>query len=91
MPNNLMKRTSLLPMRLLSGFGLALSLAGCVGYVQGDGDGVVVGEPELTIFGGYGDGGPARGYGRRGAISRGHAGPAPAARSGGGGRGGGKR
>jgi hypothetical protein len=49
----------------------------------------------MYLFGGYGDGGYARGYGRRGAESRGFAGhpgvraasPAPA----GGGRGGGKR
>jgi len=86
--------------RIVSWLGLALVLTGCIGYVQGDGGDDLVAQPDLTIFGGYVDGGPARGYGRRGAESRGPgghpgggraAGPAPAPRAGGGERGGGKR
>ena len=58
----------------LSVLGLSLAMAGCVGYVQGDGSGVVVAEPDFFWFGGYGDGGFARGYGRRGWESRGFGG-----------------
>jgi len=57
----------------LAGLGLSLALMGCFGYVQGPGGGVVV-EPDLFLFGGYYDGGPARGYGWRGAQSRGFGG-----------------
>jgi hypothetical protein len=77
---------------IISGLGLFLALAGCVGYVQGDG-GVEVVEPDMFMFGGYSDGAPARDYGRRGGESRGGAGrsaarPAaqPAAQPGGRGR-----
>jgi hypothetical protein len=58
----------------LSGMGLCLTLLGCFGYVQGDGGGVVVAEPDLYLFGGYADGGRGRDYGRRGAQSRGRGG-----------------
>ena len=80
-------RANVLAVGILSWLGLAL--AGCFGYVQGDGGGVVVAEPDLYLFGGYPDGGPARDYGRRGAESRG-----PVGHPGGhaaGGRGGGRR
>lgn len=50
---------------------VSLALPGCVGYVQGDGGGVVVAEPDFFWFGGYGDGGRARDYGNRGGFSRG--------------------
>ena len=53
----------------VSGLSLLLALAGCVGYVQGDG-GVAASEPDFFWFGGYGDGGDARGYGHRGEESR---------------------
>jgi hypothetical protein len=55
---------------IVSGFALTLALAGCVGYVEGDGGGVVAAEPDVYLFGGYYDGGPYRDYGRRGADSR---------------------
>jgi hypothetical protein len=93
-------RMNITAARIVSWLGLALVLTGCIGYVQGDGGDDVVAQPDLTIFGGYVDGGPARDYGRRGAESRGrggHAGggraasPAPAPHAGGGERGGGKR
>ena len=60
---------------IVSALWLSLSLAGC--YVQGGGPGVVVAEPsvvvepEVGIFGGWWDGGGARGYGARGGFSRG--------------------
>jgi hypothetical protein len=57
---------------LVPGFGLFLTMAGCVAYVQGD-DGAAAAEPEMFLFGGYGDGAPARDYSRRGAESRGRA------------------
>jgi|GEM_PF-1960831 len=58
----------------LSWAALGLPLAGCFGYVQGDGGPVVVAEPDLFWFGGYGDGGGARDYAGRGAASRGDGG-----------------
>lgn len=54
----------------LAVLGLPLAMTACVGYVQGDGGGVVVAEPDFFWFGGY-DGGYSRGYGYRGAGSRG--------------------
>jgi hypothetical protein len=57
-----------LPLLIL---GLSLVLTGCVGYVRGDGGGVMVAEPDFFWWGGYGDGWGARGYGYRGAGSRG--------------------
>jgi hypothetical protein len=54
----------------LSVLGLALAMTGCVGYVRGDGGGVVVAEPDLFWWGGYG-GGYYGDYGRRGYESRG--------------------
>ena len=60
--------------QVLVGLGLSVALTGCVGYVQGDGGGVVVAEPDLFWFGGYGDGGHARDYGFRGGNSRGFGG-----------------
>jgi hypothetical protein len=86
-----MKRTGGRGARIVFGLGLslavlgsALALTGCVGYVQGDGGGVVS-EPDMFLFGGgdY-DGGRARDFGRRGQASRGpsgRSGGAPAARS----------
>jgi hypothetical protein len=81
-----MNETSVWIVGIVSGAGLPviallLSLTGCVGYVQGDGGGAVVAEPDFFWFGGYDDGGRARGYGQRGAESRGFGGHA-----GGGGR-----
>jgi hypothetical protein len=58
---------------VLCWLGLALVLSGCFGYVHDRGDGggaVVVAQPEVSLFGGYDDGGQARDYGRRGAESR---------------------
>jgi hypothetical protein len=86
-------------MRILCGLAIAFALSGCVGYVQGDGGGVVVNEPDEYLFGGYFGGGHDRDYGRRGAESRGggrsggaaitrsggHGGGAPAGHAGGGG------
>lgn len=74
-----MKGTRMLAAGFAAGIGmtwaaLALPLSGCFGYVQGDGRGVVVAEPDLFWFGGYGDGWGARGYGGRGAESRGFGG-----------------
>ena len=63
---------------------LSFSMAGCIGYVEGDGGGAVVAEPDFFWFGGYGDGGHARDYGRRGGESRGFGGGGRGA--GGGGR-----
>jgi hypothetical protein len=59
----------------LYALGLALAMNGCFGYVQGDGGGgVVVAEPDVYLFGGYGDGGRAHDFGRRGGESRGSGG-----------------
>jgi hypothetical protein len=69
-------------MRLLLGAAICLALAGCVGYVEGDGGTVISAQPDVYLFGGYYDGGYSRDYGRRGAESRGRAAPQPAARSG---------
>lgn len=49
---------------------LPLAMTACVGYVRGDGGAVIVAEPEVVWFGGY-DGYYSRGYGYRGAGSRG--------------------
>ena len=57
--------------RIVSGLVLLVASAGCVGYVRGDGDGVVAVEPDVYLFGGYYDGAPYRDYGRRGHESRG--------------------
>jgi hypothetical protein len=54
----------------LSILGMSLTMTGCYGYVRGDGGGVVVAEPDVYIWGGYG-GGYRRDYGRRGYESRG--------------------
>jgi hypothetical protein len=66
---------------------LLAALTGCVGYVGADyGGGVVVGGPDVTIFGGgFERGRDVRGYSHRGFESR------AAAHPGGGGRGGGGR
>jgi hypothetical protein len=66
------------PASVISRLGAAFCLAAlpmfmsaCVGYVEGDGRaGVIVPEPEVVWFGGY-DGYYSRGYGYRGAGSRG--------------------
>lgn len=60
-------------LQILCGLGISLFLTGCVGYVQGPGPGgaVIVEEPDLFWFGGYGDGGHARDFGHRGYESRG--------------------
>jgi hypothetical protein len=62
--------------RMILRLGLSLAVAGlpfvmtaCVGYVQRDGSGVVVAEPEMFLWGGYG--GYYGGYGERGFESRG--------------------
>jgi len=76
-------RTFWLPVALpVSGLTLGLSLAGllaltgCVGYVDGGYDGggaVVVGAPDVYLFGGgyYDHGRDVHGYSHRGAVSRG--------------------
>ncbi len=35
-------------MRIICGLTLSLTLAGCAGYVQGDGGGVVMAEPDVS-------------------------------------------
>ena len=54
----------------LSVLGLTVAMTGCVGYVRSDEGAVIVAEPEVFIWGGYG-GGYRRDYGRRGYESRG--------------------
>ena len=66
-----MNATHGMALGLFSGMALFFTLTGCVGYVQGEGDGVVVAEPDMFVFGGYRDGWGARGYGYRGGESRG--------------------
>jgi hypothetical protein len=75
--------------RIKIGLGIALlaALTGCVGYVDGGygGGAVVVGEPDMYVFGGRYEGGrDVHAYSHRGAVSRG------VAHGGGGGRGGGR-
>jgi hypothetical protein len=57
---------------VVSAFALSFGLAGCAGYVEGDGGGAVMAEPDIYLYGGYYDSGPYRDrdYGRRGADSR---------------------
>lgn len=51
--------------------GLSLATAGCIAIAVGDRDGAKETEPDMTVFGGYFDGAPARDYRFRGAASRG--------------------
>jgi len=77
------------PVHLVRGLTLALGIGllaagtGCVGVVDGGGDGVVVADPGFLWYGDWGWGGGWHGDSRRGAESRG------AAHGGGGGGGGG--
>lgn len=82
-----MKKMKFVVKRIKIGLGIALvaTLMGCVGYVDGGyGGGVVVGGPDVTLFGGGFDRGrDVHAYSQRGGASR------AAAHSGG--RGGGGR
>jgi hypothetical protein len=88
-----MNKANALVDRIKVGLGVALvvTLTGCVGYVDGGyGGGVVVGEPDVFLFGGgYDRGRDVHNYSQRGSVSRAAAHPSGGGHAGGGGGGGG--